>query len=106
MAEYQIELANQIRGGRAVGNQYVVTRRPSGRTSILYRAGTRDEAERWTAAQTYYLVTIDDPDGRPIEERQERYRREGDAHRRAAALREQIASRGWAFTVRVTGEEG
>lgn len=42
----QIELANKVLHGRAVGNEYVVTRRdetPS-RSGILARFDTRDEA--------------------------------------------------------------
>lgn len=46
-SSYQIELANKIRGGRAVGNEYVVTQRPIGKTMILARFDSRKEAERW-----------------------------------------------------------
>lgn len=45
----QIELANKIRNGRAVGNEYVVTRRdetPS-KSGILARFNTREEAAAW-----------------------------------------------------------
>jgi hypothetical protein len=44
---YQIELANKIRNGRSVGNLYVVTRRPIGKTAILASFGTREEAQAW-----------------------------------------------------------
>ena len=47
MPTYQIELANKVRGGRAVGNEYVVTRRPEGLTTILFRADTPEEAQGW-----------------------------------------------------------
>ena len=39
-----IEIANVIRGGRAVGTEYVVTRRENGQSAILARFATRDEA--------------------------------------------------------------
>jgi hypothetical protein len=44
---YQIEIANRIRRGRAVGTDYVVTQRPVGRTGIIATFPTRDDAERW-----------------------------------------------------------
>jgi hypothetical protein len=50
VATYQIEIANKIRNGRAVGTDYVVTRRPDGFTSILARFNTRDEAAAWIAS--------------------------------------------------------
>ena len=46
-ANYQIEIANRIRNGRAVGTDYVVTRRPDGLCTILARFATRDEAAAW-----------------------------------------------------------
>lgn len=49
---YQIEIANRIERGRAVGTDYVVTQRPIGRTGILARFGERSEAEAWIAKQT------------------------------------------------------
>jgi hypothetical protein len=49
--KYQIELANKIRNGRAVGNEFVVTMRPIGRSGILERFATREEAAAWIAAQ-------------------------------------------------------
>ncbi len=48
---YQIELANRVRRGRVVGNDYVVTRRPERITSILVRCPTRFEAAKWIADQ-------------------------------------------------------
>ncbi len=48
---YQIETANEIRNGRAVGNLYVVTQRPIGKTAILASFNTRPEAEEWIAAR-------------------------------------------------------
>jgi hypothetical protein len=50
-AEYQIELANKVRHGRAVGNRYVVTRRPSGHSGVVAEFDTREEAEAWIVAQ-------------------------------------------------------
>jgi hypothetical protein len=44
---YQIELANKVRRGRAVGNEYVVTRRPEGMTTILARFDSHEEAQAW-----------------------------------------------------------
>lgn len=44
---YQIELANKVRNGRAVGNLYVVTRRPEGCSTIIFSADTREEAQAW-----------------------------------------------------------
>lgn len=49
--KYQIELANKIVGGRCVGNQWVVTRRPMHNTTIVARFETREEAETWAAAE-------------------------------------------------------
>jgi len=49
---YQIELANKIAGGRAVGNSYIVTRRPDRLTCELARFDTREEAEAWIAERT------------------------------------------------------
>lgn len=48
---YQIEIANKIRNGRAVGTEYVVTMRPIGRSGIVARFDTREEAAAWIAAQ-------------------------------------------------------
>ena len=48
---YQIEIANRIRGGRAVGTDYVVTRRPLGQTAILTRLPSRDKAVAWIRAR-------------------------------------------------------
>jgi hypothetical protein len=48
---YQIELANKIGriNGRvcAVGNAYIVTRRPDGYSGELVRFATREEARAW-----------------------------------------------------------
>ena len=44
---YQIELANKVRNGRVVGNTYVVTQRPIGKSGIVASFDTRDEAEDW-----------------------------------------------------------
>jgi len=44
---YQIELANRVRNGRAVGNEYVVTRRSLGMSGIVARFATREEAQEW-----------------------------------------------------------
>lgn len=49
MPQYKIELANKIRNGRAVGNLYVVTRRPEGLSCILSKHDTREAAEQWIA---------------------------------------------------------
>ena len=43
------ELANKIYKGRAVGNEWVVTQRPIGRTGTLARFDTREEAAAWIA---------------------------------------------------------
>jgi hypothetical protein len=51
MATYTIEIANRIKHGRAVGTDFVVTRRPEGFSSILARFATRDEAAAWIAAR-------------------------------------------------------
>ena len=48
---YQIEIANRIRGGRAVGTDYVVTRRPLGQTAILTRLPSREKAVAWIRAR-------------------------------------------------------
>jgi hypothetical protein len=47
---YQIEIANRIFSGRAVGTDYVVTQRPICRTGILARFRTREEAQAWIDA--------------------------------------------------------
>lgn len=44
---YQIELANKIRGGRAVGNLYVATRRPDGFSGILFSSESHEETQAW-----------------------------------------------------------
>jgi hypothetical protein len=44
---YQIELANKVRNGRAVGNEYVATRRPDGFSGILFRADSQEEVQAW-----------------------------------------------------------
>lgn len=44
---YQLELANKVRNGRAVGNEYVITQRAIGRNGIVERFDTREEAEAW-----------------------------------------------------------
>ena len=46
-ARYQTELANRIKNGRCVGNEYVVTQRPIGRTGILVRFPTHELAVAW-----------------------------------------------------------
>jgi hypothetical protein len=51
MSTFQIELANKIRNGRAVGNLYVVTRRPIGNSGIVATFDTREQAEGWIAEQ-------------------------------------------------------
>lgn len=48
---YQIELANKIVKGRAVGNLYVVTRRPIGMSGIIAKFDTREEAQAWIDEQ-------------------------------------------------------
>jgi hypothetical protein len=48
---YQIELANRIVNGRAVGNLYVVTQRPIGKTTILASFNSREQAEAWINAR-------------------------------------------------------
>jgi len=48
---FQIEIANRIRGGRSVGTDWVVTRRPEGLTGIVKRFPRREDAEEWVAAQ-------------------------------------------------------
>lgn len=48
---YQIELANKVVNGRAVGNLYVVTRRPIGMTGIVAKFDTREQAVTWIAEQ-------------------------------------------------------
>ena len=47
LPRYQIEIANRIRNGRAVGTDFVVTRRPDGLTSILHRCELRVDAQAW-----------------------------------------------------------
>lgn len=47
MKTMQIELANRIAHGRAVGDEWVVTRRPIGRTCIIARFETRQEAQEF-----------------------------------------------------------
>lgn len=44
---YMIELANKSAKGRAVGNEWVVTQRPLGRSGILARFAFLDEAKKW-----------------------------------------------------------
>lgn len=44
---YVIELANKIRGGRSVGNVYVVTRRGVGMSGILSRHDSKGAALKW-----------------------------------------------------------
>lgn len=39
-----LEIANTIRHGRAVGTEYVVTRRDAGHSGIVARFDSRDEA--------------------------------------------------------------
>lgn len=41
----RIELANKIRGGRTVGNEYVVTRRDEGKSGIIAKFDTREQAQ-------------------------------------------------------------
>lgn len=48
----QIEIANLIRNGRAVGTEYVVTNRDTGRSGIVARFETRREAEAFIAASS------------------------------------------------------
>ena len=48
---FQIELANKVWRGRAIGSEYVVTRRPDGLTGILARFDTREDAEAWIRRQ-------------------------------------------------------
>ena len=57
MQTYSIELANKVRRGRAVGNLYVVTRRPLRLTTILASFSTREEAVAWIEARTAEEVT-------------------------------------------------
>lgn len=47
IGKYQLELANKIRGGRAVGNEYVVTRRSIGLSTIIARFDTKAKAKRF-----------------------------------------------------------
>lgn len=51
MRTYQIELANKFRKGcdHAIGNLYVVTRRPIGLSAIIATFETRDQAAAWIA---------------------------------------------------------
>ena len=51
-ATYQVEIANRIRHGRAVGTDFVVTKRPIGLTAIVARFATREQAEAWIAVQS------------------------------------------------------
>lgn len=51
MIPYQIEIANKTRNGRAVGTEYVVTRRPVGNSTILVRFDERADAVAWIAGQ-------------------------------------------------------
>ena len=44
------ELANKCRAGRAVGNLYVVTQRPIGRTGIIASFESKEEREEFIAA--------------------------------------------------------
>jgi hypothetical protein len=46
-AHYQLELENRIERGRCVGQNYVVTQRPIGKTKILVRFPTRALAIAW-----------------------------------------------------------
>lgn len=43
------ELANKVRGGRAIGNLYVVTQRPLRMTGIIASFDTPEEREEWIA---------------------------------------------------------
>lgn len=63
---YQIELANRIATdgplkGEAVGNEYVVTRRPIRMCGILAKFREREDAEKWIADQTRPLVAPSSP---------------------------------------------
>ena len=53
------------------------------------------------AVMATYIVTIYDPDGRPVPEHQDVYANADDAARCAQRLRENLARRGWAYTVHV-----
>lgn len=48
---YRIEIANKIERGRAVGTDYVVTRRGRGLSAILATLPDRVAAEEWIAKQ-------------------------------------------------------
>ncbi len=49
MTKFQIELANKIRNGRCIGNEYVITGRPAGNSMILARFDSREEAVTYLA---------------------------------------------------------
>jgi hypothetical protein len=47
LGDYSIELANRICGGRVVGTDYVVTRRPLRLSGVLFRSPLREIVVRW-----------------------------------------------------------
>lgn len=57
-SQYQIELRNKVRNGRAVGNLYIVTRRPLGFSCALVSFSTREEAQAWIAARVQKGIDI------------------------------------------------
>lgn len=50
-SEFQVEIANRMSRGRAVGTDYVVTRRPVGNSAIIARFERREDAVTWIDAQ-------------------------------------------------------
>lgn len=64
----QIELANLIRNGRAVGNEFVVTNRDRGHSGIIFRSTNRDDCVAFIDSQepTVILVTLSVFDDRTI----------------------------------------
>lgn len=50
MTSYRIELANKVRNGRAVGNEYVAVALPS--RTIVARFDTPEAAHAWVAARS------------------------------------------------------
>ncbi len=51
MNTYQIELANKIVNGRCLGNLYVVTMRPTGKSIIVQAFSTREQAQEWITSR-------------------------------------------------------
>ena len=67
-----IELANRIRHGRAVGNEYVVTNRDEGNSMIIARFDTREDAAAYIATHA--------PHPEPVISLAEYYAAQDDTH--------------------------